>query len=148
MGLDKRPRKISNTTIDPSKLDRLKGYLKTAWIDDQLGFYKKNSLEHEKKYKMYELFGFGLFLVAFIVACLHASELRNLIQDSVATPILVSLGIILPTLGASLSGLLSNHEFHRIAARYEQMVYPLENIKQQIDTPITPEQFFIIFYVS
>lgn len=139
-----RPRKAANPTIDSNTLEKLKDYLKTSWIDDQLKFYEKNSQELKEKYDQYERFGLILFFITMIGAFLHASEILPFSEDSAATPILVSLGIIFPVIGASLSGLLSNREFQRIATRYEQMVYPLENIKQQLDTSITIEQLVIL----
>lgn len=137
-----RPLQATNKLIDSNTLDKLKSYLKIAWIGDQQKFYGKNSHEQMKKYYRYELLGLMLFITTLIVAFLHASD--KLTLSLYEKRGMGGLGIILPAMGASISGLLSTREFQRNATRYKQMVSPLENIKQQLDTPMTAEQFVIL----
>lgn len=135
-----RPRKEMKMDVDSNTLGNMKCYLKTVWINDQLKFYEKSSRILWKKYHRCERFGKGLFTITLIGSFLHASELLDFGGESVAK-ILVSIGIILPAMGASISGLISNRELQRTATRYEQMVPPLKNIKRQLDNPMTIEQF-------
>uniref|UniRef100_UPI00351C28AA hypothetical protein n=1 Tax=Methanomethylovorans sp. TaxID=2758717 RepID=UPI00351C28AA len=124
-----------NPQASSMDFSRLKAYMKTFWVEDQLKFYLEKSHENRSTHERYELMGVGMFILTLIAAFLHASKLEHFVlgHEVVNPNVLASFGIILPAIGASLAGILSKREFLKNSARYEQMLSPLKGICKQMD---------------
>lgn len=127
-----RPRRYDDVAADFAKL---KGFLKTAWIEDQLEFYTDRSEKQIRLHERYEMIGLALFLLTLIAAFVHSSRLEErLFHHELVDPnVLALVGIVFPAIGASIAGILMYREYRKNSERYGQMVAPLLNIKQQVD---------------
>ena len=114
-------------------LQKLKDFLKVAWIDDQMGFYERGSRRQDRTNERWEYLGFGLFILTILAASIPFVEVLGLHATVVDIRFLSLAGIIFPAGGASIAGYLALREFRRNAERYEQMVQPMRNFSKQIE---------------
>lgn len=112
----------------------LKNFLRAAWIDDQVNFYKKASKRHGNSHTLYARTGEILFALTIVVATLDAFVLGHSPQSdfSFSPGILASLAIILPTASAALAGIRVHREYLRNAERYSHMGRYLSAISEQV----------------
>jgi len=112
----------------------LKNFLRTAWIDDQAGYYNKASKRHGKSNRINTIFGETLFALTILAVTLEISGfgvalIPNFIDGS---KILTSLAIILPTASAAFAGIRFHQEYLRNAERYTHMARYLSTISEKM----------------
>jgi hypothetical protein len=114
-------------------LQKLKNFLKVAWIDDQTGFYERGSRRQDRFNERWEALAFGLFILTLVAAAIPFVEELALDHTVVDVRFLSLAGIVFPACGASVAGYLALREFRRNSERYEQMVPPMQNFSKQIE---------------
>lgn len=130
--LEKRP--LEYCTID-FPFEPLKNFLISAWIDEQISFYAKNSAWNRNRFTLLSEAGDGLFTLTLILAAIHAMGLveEGFLIDSIDTSaLLASLTIILPAIAGSLGAIRIKREYMRNSERYAHMVRHLSIIGNQI----------------
>ncbi|OPY25714.1 MAG: hypothetical protein A4E28_03000 [Methanocella sp. PtaU1.Bin125] len=123
----------SPVRVQVNDLQKLKNFLKLAWIDDQKDFYHRGSQRQERKNERWETLAFGLFILTLLAATIpFIGEIAHFDYHGIR-PYLYMIGIVFPACGASVAGYLALRQFQRNAERYEQMVPPMQNFSRQIE---------------
>ncbi len=114
--------------------EKLKKFLLTAWIEDQIAFYTKASAWNSKRFALVSQAVDILFTLTLIVAAMHALEIGHFYQgiEIDLKPVFTTLTIILPACGMALGAIRIKREYLRNAERYAHMIRPLSVIRNQI----------------
>lgn len=135
-------------------LEDLKKFILEHWVQDQIGFYHKRSLEHQKIDERYLKLIYFFFGATIVLALLHTLpfieevSLSNvlliigtnvaLLQNMHVSQLISFLVIIFPALAASVAGIRIQHEFSKTSTRYAHMesylkkvAYEIENVKDR-----------------
>lgn len=116
----------------PFSLDALKRFLAEAWIDDQIGYYRRTATRNHRRQVLLSSMVGGLFVCTLIVAGVHG--LAPLIYRPLAGPQwLILLAIVLPAAAASLGGIQAQHEYETNAIRFTQMAQRLAVVRRRME---------------
>ena len=116
----------------PFSLDALKRFLTEAWIDDQIGYYRRTATRYHRRELLLSWMVGALFACTLIVAGVHG--LAPLMHSAVAGPEwLILLAIVLPAAAASLGGIQAQHEYESNAVRFTQMAQRLSVIRRRLE---------------
>jgi len=116
----------------PFSLDALKRFLSEAWIDDQIGYYRRTATRYHRRELLLSWMVGSLFACTLIVAGVHG--LVPLMHSAVAWPEwLILLAIVLPAAAASLGGIQAQHEYESNAVRFTQMAQRLSVIRRRLE---------------
>jgi hypothetical protein len=129
--LEERP--LEYCSID-LPFEKLKIFLQTAWIEDQIAFYTKASAWNSKRFALLSQAVDILFTLTLIVAALHALEIGYVYRaiEIDFTSLFTALTIILPACGMALGAIRIKREYLRNAERYAHMIRPLSVIRNQM----------------
>ncbi|HEY3273787.1 MAG TPA: hypothetical protein VGJ92_08500 [Methanocella sp.] len=123
---------LTPRVLQPIDLDKQKKFLRTAWIQDQIAFYREHGERHKATYDILDLITKLLFIITLIAALVSFADLMA-VSPVIENPTLLSIGILFPVAGASLAGLIAIRGYLRNAERYHQMREPLGNMEKRID---------------
>jgi hypothetical protein len=103
--------------------DNLKAYVNTAWIGDQISFYRRKSRRQRARHSRLALAGAVMFGLTLVVAIVHAARLEARWRPEPAgvTQVLAFLAIVLPATGAAIASVRVHREYLRNSERYRQM---------------------------
>jgi hypothetical protein len=129
--LEKRPLEYCALDIP---FEPLKNFLISAWIDEQISFYARNSTWNRRRFTLLSEAGDGLFTLTLILAAIHAMGLVERFPPGLVdtTALLASLTIILPAIAGALGAIRIKREHLRNSERYAHMVRHLSIIGNQI----------------
>jgi len=129
--LEKRP--LEYCTFD-IPFEPLKNFLISAWIDEQISFYAKNSTWNRDRFRLLSEAGDGLFTLTLIMAAIHAMGLEEILAPGPidATAFLAAVTIVLPAVAGTLGAIRIKREYLRNSERYAHMVRHLSVIGNQI----------------
>lgn len=113
---------------DSSDFVGLRKFLLTAWIDDQIRYYKSTSQRHWRRHRRMSLAGNTLFSCTFIAAVLHVLH----VGPDIFHRLLVFMAIIFPAIGGALGAIRIQREYLRSAKRSTEMVRHLEETKEKM----------------
>jgi hypothetical protein len=115
---------------DMTELDvpALRSFLIEAWIDDQARYHQKTSLRLAGKQRRLTFLAIGLFSVSAIVALLHSMGAEIIHHHEVWG----YLSVVIPAIGAALSGYGAQREYSRLAERSRLMVVRLKDMRQSV----------------
>ena len=120
-------------------LENCSEYVRVYWIEDQIRYNNNKSFRSGKKNKFFENAGLTIFFIAVFVALLHSlNPIINIAED-----ILLAIVIILPAMGAAAGGIRAHREYSRIEKRSRNMVQPLEEFKEALETMDDTRKFEI-----
>lgn len=121
-----------------SELEVQKAFMMRAWIDEQIAYHSKMSVQHQHRYNMLLYAGNSLFGLTLLVAFFHVFH----IGPALVNTVFGFLAIIFPATAAALGAIRTHREYLRNAKRSGEMVRHLEELKKQMQTAENPEQFF------
>jgi hypothetical protein len=113
----------------PPDIERLKRFLGTAWIDDQIEYHQRASRRNERRDSRLTQAIALLFAVTLVAAILHAASLHGLELSPRLGDWLVLVSIMLPAVAAGLGGIRAQREYLRNAERSARMAHTLRALK-------------------
>jgi hypothetical protein len=119
----------SRSFVAESDVPALRTLLIGAWVDDQIGYHQKTSRRLAKRQRMLTWVAVGLFGVSAVVALLHST---HSLEWHSGPDVWAYLSIIIPALGAALSGYGAQREYARLAERSRLMVSRLKEAKELV----------------
>ncbi len=123
---DRALREISCRTPTPpvlaAELPVLRTMLIRAWIDDQIGYHKGAAARLTRRQRQLTWLAAGLFGVSALAALFHS---MNILVEPSEPDVWGYMSIIIPAIGAALSGYGAQREYARLAERSRVMVLRL-----------------------
>jgi hypothetical protein len=123
---DRAFREISCRTQAPpvlaAELPVLRTMLIRAWIDDQISYHQRTAARLAGRQRQLTLLAAGLFGVSALAALFHS---MNILVARAEPDVWGYLSIIIPAIGAALSGYGAQREYARLAERSRLMVFHL-----------------------
>ncbi|MDT8356933.1 MAG: hypothetical protein RQ758_00355, partial [Methanomicrobiaceae archaeon] len=116
----------------------LKQFLLSAWIEDQISFYTRNSTWNSRRFELLAQVTDLLFFATLVLAAMHALEVEHRLGIDLA-PFLAASTIIFPAIAAAVGAIRIKREYLRNAERYAHMVRPLSIIRNRIVQTQDPE---------
>jgi hypothetical protein len=113
-----------------SELEGLRTLLVEAWVDDQVKYHRKVSKTMSRRQLQLGLLAVVLFGVSALAALFHSTRL---IPSASHPDFLGYFSIVIPAVGAALSGYSAQREYARLAQRSRQMMGRLSEARQQIE---------------
>jgi SMODS and SLOG-associating 2TM effector domain 1/Protein of unknown function (DUF4231) len=113
-----------------SELAGLRALLVEAWVKDQVKYHHKVSKDMSRRQLQLGLLAVVLFGVSALAALFHSTRL---IPSASHPDFLGYFSIVIPAVGAALSGYSAQREYARLAQRSRQMVDRLNEARQQIE---------------
>lgn len=107
-----------------------KEYIATNWIEDQENWQNAQAKKFGKKSLLYKYMGGIIFSIAMAAAIIHFLfyyEFHNSLIDE----LLISIAILLPAVGAAISGIHSHREYSRNEKRCSNMNLILTDMKSR-----------------
>jgi SMODS and SLOG-associating 2TM effector domain 1/SMODS and SLOG-associating 2TM effector domain 3 len=114
---------------DETELPHLRDLLEDAWIDDQVNYHQGVSDRLTRRQRQLNLLAVTLFGVSALVALFHS---MNLLQSPSEPDGWGFLSVVIPAIGAALSGYSAQREYARLAERSRLMVARLNAVKRQV----------------
>jgi len=114
--------------------DPMKRFLKSAWVNNRLAYYERESEKSRKRYKMLATSGELIFVLVLILAIIHATGVGHWeinVNLSVSL-ILAYLTITLPAVGSAIAAVRVQREYLRNSERYTHIVRHLTSIRNEI----------------
>jgi hypothetical protein len=115
---------------DEPELPRLRDLLLVAWIDDQVDYHQGVSDRLTRRQRQLNLLAVTLFGVSALVALFHS---MNLLQSPSEPDVWGFLSVVIPAIGAALSGYSAQREYARLAERSRLMVTRLNAARHQVE---------------
>jgi FtsH-binding integral membrane protein len=117
----------------PPDIERLKRFLDTAWIDDQIGYHQQASMRNEQHDRRFTQAIALLFGVTLLAAILHAASFHGLEVSPQLGDWLVLVSIMLPAVAAGLGGIRAQREYLRNSERSARMAHTLQALKSPLE---------------
>jgi hypothetical protein len=114
-------------------IERLKRFLDTAWIDDQIEYHRQASRRNERRDNRLTQAIALLFGLTLLAAILHAASLHGLELSHRLGDWLVLVSIMLPAVAAGLGGIRAQREYLRNAERSARMAHTLQALKGPLE---------------
>lgn len=114
---------------DEPELSNLRDLLVDAWIDDQMNYHQGVSDRLTRHQRQLNLLAVTLFAVSALVALFHS---MNLLQSPSEPDVWGYLSVVIPAIGAAVSGYSAQREYARLAERSRLMVTRLNAVKDQV----------------
>jgi hypothetical protein len=124
-----RARRSAPPESEPG-LGLLRALLIEAWVEDQMKYHERASERMSGRQRDFSLLAVGLFGVSALAALLHS---LNLVPSG--PDVLGYLSVVVPAVGAAISGYSAQREYARLAQRSRQMVDRLKEARQQFEHP-------------
>jgi hypothetical protein len=109
----------------------LRDLLVKEWIDDQVNYHQGVSDRLTWRQRQLNLLAVMLFGVSALVALFHS---MNLMQSPSEPDVWGYLSVVIPAVGAALSGYSAQREYARLAERSRLMVSRLKAVKRQVES--------------
>jgi hypothetical protein len=109
----------------------IKSFTKYGLIDDQVSYFEKSWRRKETKNRNYENLGFGVFGLTFLIAFLHLFGGHG--DFALMNKIFYLLAIVLPALGAAMTGIRSHMEYSRTAEQYRNMARHMSMLSDRLE---------------
>jgi hypothetical protein len=122
-------RRASRSPVPESEVPALRKLLIDAWIDDQIEYHKKTSCRLAKRQRQLTWLAVALFGVSAVVALLHS---MHLLVTGSEPDLWGYLSVVIPAIGAALSGYGAQREYARLAERSRLMVARLSEAKDLV----------------
>lgn len=122
---------------DSSSFEALRKLLLTAWIDDQIRYYKNTSQRHWRRHRRMSLAGNIFFGCTFIAAVLHVLH----VGPDLFHRLFAFMAIVFPAIGGALGAIRIHREYQRNAKRSTEMVRHLEETKGKMKEAQNLEDF-------
>jgi SMODS and SLOG-associating 2TM effector domain 1 len=122
-------RRASRSPVPESDVPALRKLLIDAWIDDQIEYHKKTSRRLAKRQRELTWLAVALFGVSAVVALLHS---MHLLEARSEPDLWGYLSVVIPAIGAALSGYGAQREYARLAERSRLMVARLGEAKDLV----------------
>jgi hypothetical protein len=123
---DRAFREISCRTPAPpvlaAELPVLRAMLIRAWIDDQIRYHQGTAARLARRQRQLTWLAAGLFGVSALAALFHS---MNILMNPAEPDVWGYMSIIIPAIGAALSGYGAQREYARLAERSRLMVFHL-----------------------
>ncbi len=105
----------SFTASAPFDLEAVKAGLTKEWVDPQIRYQTRLHESMELKHKVLGVVGLALFAVSLSAAVLHATEQQD--EDEQGYEYFAYLSLVVPALGASITGYAAQRDFLRQSRR-------------------------------
>lgn len=112
-----------------SELDVLKSLLEEAWIDNQVIYHKGVSRRLTNRQRQLSWLAVLLFGVSALVALFHS---MNVLEPDAPLDIWGYCSVVIPAVGAAISGYSAQREYARLAERSDLMVTRLQGVRKHI----------------
>ena len=122
--------RASRSPVTELEVPALRKLLVDAWIDDQIGYHKKASYRLAKRQRQLTWLAVALFGVSAFVALLHSMQL---LEWHSAPDVWGYLSVVIPAIGAALSGYGAQREYARLAERSRLMVSRLKEARALVE---------------
>jgi SMODS and SLOG-associating 2TM effector domain 1 len=113
-----------------SELEGLRALLVEAWVEDQIKYHRRVSRDMSRRQLQLGLLAVALFGVSALAALFHSTRL---IPSASNPDFLGYFSIVIPAVGAAISGYSAQREYARLAQRSRQMMGRLNEARQQIE---------------
>ena len=123
-------RRASRSPVPESEVPALRKLLIGAWIDDQIGYHKETSCRLAKRQRQLTWLAVALFGVSALVALLHSLQL---LEGRSEPEVWGYLSVVIPAIGAALSGYGAQREYARLAERSRLMVARLNDARELVE---------------
>lgn len=120
----------SRAPVAEPETPALRTLLIDAWIDDQIGYHQKTSSRLAKRQRQLTWLAVTLFGVSALVALLHS---LHLLEGRTEPDVWGYLSVVIPAIGAALSGYGAQREYARLAERSRLMVVRLSDAKNLVE---------------
>ena len=122
--------RASPSTVPETEVPRLRTLLTDAWIDDQICYHEKASRRLAARHRQLTWLAVGLFGISALVALLHS---MRLLEGGGEPDVWGYLSVVIPAIGAALSGYGAQREYARLAERSRLMVARLNEAKELVE---------------
>ena len=122
-------RRASRSFVAESDVSALRTLLIGAWVDDQIRYHQKANRHLGKRQRLLTWVAAGLFAVSAVVALIHSTHTFDWHSEP---DVWAYLSIVIPALGAALSGYGAQREYARLAERSRLMVCRLKEAKNLV----------------
>ncbi len=113
--------------------DALKAFLATAWLGDQVAFYRRASVRNQIKQHRLTHWGDGLLYGTLVVAGVHAFGAGESLHFWLPLPKWLSMAaLIIPATAAAMAGIRVHREYYRNAEKYAQLAGNLEMVQARV----------------
>ena len=123
-------RRASRSPVPESEVPTLRKLLIGAWIDDQIGYHKKANCRLAKRQRQLTWLAVALFGASALVALLHSLQL---LERRSEPDVWGYLSVVIPAIGAALSGYGAQREYARLAERSRLMVARLNDARELVE---------------
>lgn len=112
-----------------AELPVLRPMLIRAWIDDQISYHRRTAARLARRQRQLTWLAAGLFGVSALAALFHS---MNILVEPSAPDVWGYLSIIIPAIGAALSGYGAQREYARLAERSRLMLFRLLEVRRLV----------------
>jgi len=112
----------------------VKKFFISAWINNRLKFYCRESKNSGKKFNLLAIAGETLFLLTLILAVIHALGIGHWeLYNIKASMVLASLTISLPAFAAAIAAIRIQKEYLRNKERYAHIERHITSVKNEME---------------
>jgi len=122
--------RASRSPVTDAEVPALRKLLIDGWIDDQIGYHEKASRRMARRQRRLTGLAVTLFAVSALVALLHS---MHLLEGNSEPDVWGFLSVVIPAIGAALSGYGAQREYARLAERSRLMVSRLREAKDLVE---------------
>ncbi|MDD4300623.1 MAG: SLATT domain-containing protein, partial [Methanomicrobium sp.] len=111
----------------------VKKFFISAWIQNRLLFYRRESKKSKKNYRILSVAGELLFFITLILATIHALEIGHMPKSHIDPSLVIAaLTITLPAFAAAVSSIRIQREYLRNSERYSHIAKHIASVKNEI----------------
>ena len=122
--------RASLSPVAEAEVPTLRTLLIDAWIDDQICYHEKASCRLAKRHRQLTWLAVTLFGISAVVALLHS---MRLLESGTQPDVWGYLSVVIPAIGAALSGYGAQREYARLGERSRLMVARLNEAKELVE---------------
>jgi SMODS and SLOG-associating 2TM effector domain 1 len=118
----------------PASLQQLKRFLLSAWIDDQLDYYRRSARRQGRLERVFTWLVGAFFVCTLLLAAAHG--LGSLLHRAAPLPAewLIVFAVMLPAVAAATRGIQAQREYEANASRFRRIAQRLDAIRTRIST--------------
>lgn len=118
--------------VAESEVPALRELLTEAWIDNQVAYHDGVCEQLSRRQRRLTWLAVTLFSVSALVALLHS---MNVFQSASGPDVWGYCSVVIPAVGAAISGYSAQREYSRLAERSRLMASRLKGLKGQVEHP-------------
>jgi hypothetical protein len=118
--------------VAESEVPALRELLTEAWIDNQVAYHDGVCEQLSRRQRRLSWLAVTLFSVSALVALLHS---MNVFQSASGPDVWGYCSVVIPAVGAAISGYSAQREYSRLAERSRLMASRLRGLKSQVEHP-------------